>query len=224
MSVIESDDGRDDFVELFCNIVRAQLPNCAVLSYEDRVVIVSDNVSTSVDDLTKALKEILVKNSVSIGFSLPCHDLNRTKYFYNQAKAAIKYGRIYIKNTNIFDFYDVALYYLIETGNIDDELNACHPDITFLWEYDSTYKTDRVGTLWAYIDNNLSLNATAQAIFVHRNTLVYRLKKLLSMLTYDINDVYTRDYMKMSIRILELYDKKYRRNVISGEEPEAEDE
>ena len=60
-----------------------------------------------------------------------------------------------------------------------------------------------------YLNNERSLVNTAQALFVHRNTLVYRVHKLTELLHDNLDDIYTRDYIKLSIRTLELFEEKF---------------
>ena len=85
---------------------------------------------------------------------------------------------------------------------------ACHPDVRELWRRKREQKDEMFDTLKCYLNNERSLVNTAQAMYLHRNTLVYRVKKLTEFLNDGLNDVYTRDYMKLSIRTLELYGQK----------------
>src|SRR5690606_21435825 len=47
------------------------------------------------------------------------------------------------------------------------------------------HSTDLVTTLWAYLDNGRSLEATARGLFVHPNTVRYRLKKVGDVIGWD---------------------------------------
>ena len=84
---------------------------------------------------------------------------------------------------------------------------ACHPDILALAEEDSKNHGDRLNTLCTYLNMERSLLNTAKALYIHRNTLVYRITKIIDSLHYDIEDVYCRDYMKMTFRILKLFSR-----------------
>ena len=64
---------------------------------------------------------------------------------------------------------------------------------------------ERVETLRVYLSNERSLVKAAKELFVHRNTLVYRINKILEILICDLEDSYTREYMRLSIRVLRLY-------------------
>ena len=71
------------------------------------------------------------------------------------------------------------------------------------------YSRDKLETMACYLRNERSLVKTAEERFVHRNTLIYRLKKITSEMEYDIEDSYTRSYFIHSMEILGLYLKKY---------------
>ena len=47
------------------------------------------------------------------------------------------------------------------------------------------HSADLVTTLWAYLDNGRSLEATARELFVHPNTVRYRLKRVSDVIGWD---------------------------------------
>lgn len=47
------------------------------------------------------------------------------------------------------------------------------------------YSTDLVTTLWSYLDHGRSLEATARDLFVHPNTVRYRLKRVSEVIGWD---------------------------------------
>ncbi|GAA2069477.1 MULTISPECIES: PucR family transcriptional regulator [Microbacterium] len=48
-----------------------------------------------------------------------------------------------------------------------------------------THSPDLVATLWSYLDNGRSLEATARELFVHPNTVRYRLKRVSEVIGWD---------------------------------------
>nr|WP_181024592.1 helix-turn-helix domain-containing protein [Rathayibacter rathayi] len=48
-----------------------------------------------------------------------------------------------------------------------------------------THSTELLTTLWAYLDNGRSLEATARELFVHPNTVRYRLKRVAEVIGWD---------------------------------------
>jgi DNA-binding PucR family transcriptional regulator len=47
------------------------------------------------------------------------------------------------------------------------------------------HSADLVATLWSYLDNGRSLEATARELFVHPNTVRYRLKRVSEVIGWD---------------------------------------
>ena len=99
--------------------------------------------------------------------------------------------------------------YIIESSSLEDSVQACHPDVYDLWKKRRKNHDEMFDTLKCYLNNERSLVNTAQALFVHRNTLVYRVHKLTELLHDNLDDIYTRDYIKLSIRTLELFEEKF---------------
>lgn len=48
-----------------------------------------------------------------------------------------------------------------------------------------SHSTDLITTLWSYLDNGRSLEATARELFVHPNTVRYRLKRISEVIGWD---------------------------------------
>lgn len=59
---------------------------------------------------------------------------------------------------------------------------------------------DLLGTLWAYFENGHSLEATARELFVHPNTVRYRLKKTIEVVGWDPGS--PRDALTLHIAII----------------------
>lgn len=69
---------------------------------------------------------------------------------------------------------------------------------------DETEKTEFLKTLAVYLSCERNITHAAKELFIHRNTLIYRLKKINEMLTADLDDPYTRDYIRFSIYIVRI--------------------
>lgn len=111
-----------------------------------------------------------------------------------------------------YEFYDYAILYLLETvsGKKHDQLCACHPDVVRMIR--AGYREgeeEKLNTLYVYLRNDCSPTRTAQQLYLHRNTLLYRLKKIMDELEYSIAEKQDKDYMLFSIQLMRLYKKKY---------------
>ena len=57
--------------------------------------------------------------------------------------------------------------------------------ITQIYKPLQKHSTELLTTLWAYLDNGRSLEATARELFVHPNTVRYRLKRVAEVIGWD---------------------------------------
>jgi DNA-binding PucR family transcriptional regulator len=67
-----------------------------------------------------------------------------------------------------------------------EEVRSFYEDtVAPLVRYDDQYRTDLVGTLEAYLEQNCNMNATAAAIYAHRHTVAYRLDRVKELTNLD---------------------------------------
>jgi sugar diacid utilization regulator len=67
-----------------------------------------------------------------------------------------------------------------------EEVRSFYEDtVAPIVRYDDQYRTDLVGTLEAYLDQNCNMNATAAAIYAHRHTVAYRLDRVKELTSLD---------------------------------------
>jgi sugar diacid utilization regulator len=67
-----------------------------------------------------------------------------------------------------------------------EEVRSFYEDtVAPIVRYDDQYRTDLVGTLEAYLDQNCNMNATAAAIYAHRHTVAYRLERVKELTGLD---------------------------------------
>ena len=64
---------------------------------------------------------------------------------------------------------------------MEDKLNA------FI-EYDQKNESELLETLEVLVNNLGARNVTANALHLHRNTLIYRIKKIENQTGYDLSD------------------------------------
>lgn len=63
-------------------------------------------------------------------------------------------------------------------------------------------------TLSAYLDNHLNLAVTSRVLFIHRNTLLYRIEKIEGLLGYALNTPHVVLSVQLAIKFLKEYEKE----------------
>jgi sugar diacid utilization regulator len=67
-----------------------------------------------------------------------------------------------------------------------EEVRSFYEDtVAPIVRYDDQYRTDLVGTLESYLEQNCNMNATAAAIYAHRHTVAYRLDRVRELTGLD---------------------------------------
>lgn len=94
---------------------------------------------------------------------------------------------------------------LIRNADREELLGYCRMRLKPLADADARQKTEYVKTLKFYIENNNNLLAASQKMYIHRNTLVNRMKKIKCLLKCDISECETRNEFYLIFKIMEYY-------------------
>lgn len=78
--------------------------------------------------------------------------------------------------------------YMFNSGNQAEILEYCNDKLSKLEVYDRANGTFLQETLLAFYMNGFSVVRTSEALFIHRNSLQYRLNKIEELLGIEIND------------------------------------
>ncbi|MCD7867270.1 MAG: helix-turn-helix domain-containing protein [Clostridiales bacterium] len=201
---------------LFHNVSQ-QYPDCVVIRDTPNILILSNHDLSRDSFFQSSLEKLADRNPVRIGFALPCRGLRQGGYLYRQALSALYYGELSAPDKTFCFFYDYAMDYMLDSHSIEENFHACLPAIVDLWSSSRDYGNELLQTLKCYLECSCSVSKTSAAIYTHRNTILYRLKKIQELLKDDLNDIYVRDYCGLSIRVLELYEKKSNSKTISDD-------
>lgn len=159
--------------------------NGHVVQYKSYIVLLVDNETLNYP----ALKELAVREDLSIGVSWDFYDISRIKEFYAQAVSCIKLATQLGKSRDVFDFSEYFIWDLLNICSSKIDLNNyIMPEIKKLKEYDEENSSFLCQTLKTYLDNNQNIQKTAKLLFIHRNTVLYRIQQIK-----DITDLNLRN-------------------------------
>ena len=110
---------------------------------------------------------------------------------YQEAKSLIPKKDILPnpKNKKVLSASSMGIYkFMFKSGNQQEILDYCNERLKKLEEYDHANGTFLQDTLLAYDMNGFNIGKTAEELFVHRNSLQYRLKKIEEILGITLDD------------------------------------
>ncbi|MBQ9041640.1 MAG: helix-turn-helix domain-containing protein [Eggerthellaceae bacterium] len=87
-------------------------------------------------------------------------------------------------------------------ANIKSNVNldgALHPALDKLAEYDRANSSDFLLTLKVYLENDCNAQKCGRILFLHRNSLVYRIRRIQEIAGCDLSDPAERAYLRLSL-------------------------
>jgi purine catabolism regulator len=141
---------------------------------------------------------------LALGIGRPTETLLDLRHSYRQAAQAMAIERKLRQNRPQY-FGDLGIYRLLLQLEGSPELNSfANEMLGTLVEYDRAQGTNLVETLRAYFQHNANLAQTAQALYIHRNTLLYRLERASDIGKFDLDNPDTRLAIQLALRAYEL--------------------
>jgi hypothetical protein len=155
------------------------------VQYKSYVIILVPSVSEEQRTELAALAE---SEKVSIGLSWPYSDIVEFRRHFNQAVASIKQAQRFGRNSQVYDYADFYYYDLLY--NYSGKLplkHYCHPALQTLRKYDKENNTELYITLRTYLECGKNHRTAAEALFIHRNSLIYRINRISQLIKLDLN-------------------------------------
>ncbi len=173
-------------------------PESIVITIDDSIVCCLPH--SSVKGLERVCCDLAEKSGLVGAVSYFYEGTNNLRCQYRQAKETIPFCS---KQSRTFlSFHESALEIL--AGYVDDKTyqQLCiHPTLNIIKRYDHAHQTQFFATLQTYLQNERSRAKTAKALYMHKNTLVYRLQKLQQLFDLDLDNSYEREYLLFSFRM-----------------------
>ena len=163
------------------------------LEEQESYDVLEEVAKTAVDMLNM---EAMVKVRSAYGTIVgELKDLSRS---YKEAKMAMDVGRIFYAGKRVISYNELGI------GRLIYQLppSLCRMFIREIFGSDEPVEFDHeiLSTIDNFFENNLNVSETARQLFVHRNTLVYRIEKLQKSTGLDIRTF--EDAMTLKIALM----------------------
>lgn len=137
----------------------------------------------------KMLLDVLPQLTFSAGIGRTCTQLREVAQSYRDAQTALSVGRASRGNNAITAYDQLGLYSLL-VRFADERLLKSYVENTIgpLIAYDAEHNTELLKTLRCYLLNSENKSQTATDLYVHVNTVKYRLQKICDIIGIDLDD------------------------------------
>ena len=157
----------------------------------DILILISSCEEDSLpEDKMEALTVLLREHSCYAGISNCFDRLDRSlRNYYVRTLAAAKMARSFNMEKRFTTYADVAMLHFVQEGaSMGNLRDLCDPRILRLAAYDNNHSSNYIYTLQCYWHFNQDIQSTCNHLFIHRNTLFYRLKKIKEIVDLDFSN------------------------------------
>ena len=190
--IIETEDSKDNNV---LEMARANFGNNSkdfiTAVDENNVIVVKDlsegEAGKEIEKAAKAMESVLAREGmqgIRISYGTIVNELKDVSRSYKEAKMALDVGKIFFDERNIIAYSELGIGRLIYQLPIP----LCKMFIKEIFGGKSPddFDEETLTTINKFFENNLNVSETSRQLFIHRNTLVYRLDKLQKSTGLDL--------------------------------------
>jgi hypothetical protein len=193
------------YLKNFTNrILKINIPGTHTTYHKNGIVAViplKDETGSELEVL-ETLKTICKDDPVRIGVSNSFSNIGNFTFHYEQAHTAFEMGQKIKAEELIYPYQDYQIFELFSEVKNPEKLGRyCHPALTTLRLYDHKNNSEFYKTLCVFIDKGCNIKYTSQSLFIHRNSLVYRLNRIVELCQLDFTDMNTVFLLRLSFLI-----------------------
>ena len=180
-----------DAIEILKNMFISR-SNDFITAIDEKNIIIVRNLEESDDyESIEAIARMIVdmlnseamaKARVSYGNII--HEIKDVSRSYKEAKMALDVGKIFYVEKNIVGYNNLGIGRLIY--QLPMPLCEMFMKEVFGGKLPESLDDETLNTINKFFDNNLNISETSRQLFLHRNTLVYRLEKIQKSTGLDI--------------------------------------
>jgi len=165
-----------------------------VISVSEQDIVLVKEVKRGID--IKEVEKIAVNitdtlstefyTKVAIGISTVVDNIKDLAKAYQESQVALEVGKVFETEKNIISYENLGIGRLI----YQLPTTLCEMFLQEVFKKGNLDSLDRetLMTIQCFFENNLNVSETSRKLFVHRNTLVYRLEKIRKLTGLDLRE------------------------------------
>lgn len=146
-----------------------------------------DKSAKNIESLAKQILDNVHSETligIIIGVSSVCENINQLNNAYKEAQIALEVGKVFDEEKSILNYDNLGIGRLIYQLPI----KLCELFLHEVFKKGdlSLLDSETILTINKFFENDLNVSETSRQLFVHRNTLVYRLEKIYKLTGLDL--------------------------------------
>ena len=194
--IVETDHEKDgNELEKIRSLFGAKTKDFVTAVDEKNIIIVKEVAEgETLDDLERVAESVVsalcqhagkdTKREVHVAYGTVVGEIKEVSRSYKEAKMALDVGKIFFEEKNIIAYATLGIGRLIYQLPIP----LCRMFIKEIFDGRSPdeFDDETLTTINKFFENSLNVSETSRQLYIHRNTLVYRLDKLQKSTGLDL--------------------------------------
>lgn len=197
-------------------VLSAHRLNTFKINYNNNIVIyffflLKSKTSTAmIDETTQCIKRITDElNAAGIncasGIGKITTGIQTIGNNFSQALSALRVGADLHKSQTVFSYHDDAIYHLLLSNFTKEQLMEIYTEtIEPLVTFDKENNLDWIDTLKEYFSSGFNITEAAKQLYIHRNTMNYRMEKIRELLNTDLKNTNECLMLQLGLIAMEL--------------------
>ncbi|WP_026528608.1 PucR family transcriptional regulator [Butyrivibrio sp. VCD2006] len=175
------------------------IPGNVIFIYRELIVVISSD-SGIIDSIEN--NEEVLKNVSEIGISAEFNSVALFPENFQLAQEACRIGKQIGASSKVHRYENYRFLHLLNhVSDVGLLKSYIHPALYRLHHYDLEHDSELVETLKVFLRVSCSVKDASDALFLHRNTLNYRMSKITELTGLDLNDAETVFRLQCSYQI-----------------------
>lgn len=162
-----------------------------------------DQAKLAATELIKTVTRFCLGDEISAGVSHSTDEVQAVADLFDQARAALQYGPVLTAGEAVYHWHDLGCYQFIVKDLRSAQVRQYIQEHLgpVLNSKQAGNSTEALATLKALVSGD-SLQVIADRLFVHKQTIVFRKKKLEGLLGVDLDVLETRMNLAVAMKLL----------------------
>ena len=217
--VIETSGDKDNVaLELMKNLYVQQAGNQLLSIDEQSIILIKDIDSKTDSEEMQEIAEGIVDTlnteamlNVRVSFGLAVNELKDLSRSYKEARMALDVGSIFYTQLKVLNYETLGIGRLI----YQLPLNLCEMFVKEVFGESIPKELDEetLNIVYKFFENNLNVSETSRQLYLHRNTLVYKIEKLQKAIGLDMRVFDDALTFKMAMMVVDYVNYMHNREM-----------
>jgi purine catabolism regulator len=139
---------------------------------------------------------------VAAGIGRPGAGLEGLRRSFSQARESLALVQSLFGGDRVLSFGELTLYHLLSRlQNCDELVDFYQQTLAALVDYDQDHDMQLVDTLEAFFELHGNVSQTAERLYLHRNSLLYRIERINEITGLDLDDADSRFSLQLALKL-----------------------